>query len=332
MDGIKKNFSSGRSYSADILKGIGIFFVVWGHTTKDVHLSSWIYSFHMPLFFILSGIFFKPEGWKKVFKRLIIPYLFFAVVSFLYWRFAEMKFRPLPEGFEINRHAWDILWQTESFRFNVPLWFLPCLFFTQIIGAFLFSKLSNRKILLIVTLVWVCLVGVIRLDLKSMWISQTLYAFPFFTIGYLIGKKTFISLENKYINIGYAKKCFAIFPLIGLYFFACRNDMMSSCYPYGYIVFFVIALLCFFCCFVLSVNASRYKPLLWLGANSLAIMCLHEPLKRIIVVLFSKVLNMETGEVRENILLSLLIAILIIVLLVPICLFLNKNCHRLLGK
>jgi fucose 4-O-acetylase-like acetyltransferase len=51
-------------------KGVGIFLVVLGHTLRGLDSSriiadngafrsvdSWIYSFHMPLFFLLSGLF-----------------------------------------------------------------------------------------------------------------------------------------------------------------------------------------------------------------------------------------------------------------------------------
>ena len=46
-----------RSNFIDIVKGIGIFLVVLGH--QNTILTQEIYSFHMPLFFFLSGIFIK---------------------------------------------------------------------------------------------------------------------------------------------------------------------------------------------------------------------------------------------------------------------------------
>lgn len=88
--------NSKRSYTADILKGIGIILVVLEHLAQDDHLSTWINAFHMPLFFFLSGVFFQPtfENWKKSCKRILVPYLIFAILSFLYWRFIEIRFRP----------------------------------------------------------------------------------------------------------------------------------------------------------------------------------------------------------------------------------------------
>ena len=47
----------------DMVKGIGIILVVVGHSTyvSDGTLT-WLASFHMPLFFILSGILFAYKG------------------------------------------------------------------------------------------------------------------------------------------------------------------------------------------------------------------------------------------------------------------------------
>src|SRR5690348_12784027 len=52
-----------RNSTIDVAKGIGIFFVVLGHNWLSTHekseLSRVIFSFHMPLFFFLSGIFLR---------------------------------------------------------------------------------------------------------------------------------------------------------------------------------------------------------------------------------------------------------------------------------
>ena len=69
----------------DMVKGIGIFLVALGHM-EDIATGTrvWISSFHMPLFFIVSGILMavkdEPsndfrETVKKKFCGIIIPYL-----------------------------------------------------------------------------------------------------------------------------------------------------------------------------------------------------------------------------------------------------------------
>ena len=79
---------SGRIEWVDYAKGITILLVIVGHTCGGV-LRGAIYSFHMPLFFILSCFTYKySKSWievrakaKKSFKHLIIPGLFVFFVD-----------------------------------------------------------------------------------------------------------------------------------------------------------------------------------------------------------------------------------------------------------
>lgn len=67
----------------DFLKGLAIILVVIGHNAND-DIKEFIYSFHMPLFFIMSGFLFSPKPIKQYFrksvKRLVIPYIAFMIV------------------------------------------------------------------------------------------------------------------------------------------------------------------------------------------------------------------------------------------------------------
>ena len=338
MKVLLSSVGGGRIVSADVLKGIGIILVVLGHTTRNDELSRWIYHFHMPLFFFLSGVFFSPsiQGLVKRVRQILIPYLIFGVLSFIYWRFAEMRFRPLPENFDANMHFFDLFWQTEQFRFNVPLWFLPCLLIVQSVGAVLFCFIKNQKVLLATIVLWVLIANGINVSSNAMWVNETFYAFPFFALGYVIGKERYMKMEA-----GLSRKhdwlysILAVMGLLTVWFLSARNDMMSSSYPNGYGAFFLVALICIMCLFALFVKIRSRRIisiLTWLGVNSLIIMCLHEPLKRIIIVVFSKLLGMETEAVRESIVWSILMSCLIIVILVPVCMFMNRKCKWVLGK
>lgn len=80
-----------RDRSIDIVKGIGIILMVVGHSGCPKWLHDFIYAFHMPLFFICSGYFYKPitttEGlftfWKKRFKGLYLPYIKWSILFLL---------------------------------------------------------------------------------------------------------------------------------------------------------------------------------------------------------------------------------------------------------
>ena len=79
-----------RDRSFDILKGIGIMIMIMGHVTwgGDSELNIWYHSFHMPLFYIISGYFFKETDFlgliRKRLKSLLIPYTFWGLFFFLF--------------------------------------------------------------------------------------------------------------------------------------------------------------------------------------------------------------------------------------------------------
>lgn len=62
----------------DITKGIAIILVILGHSIIGLKANDFIFSFHMPIFFIVSGILFKEKDVLFVIKhnaqRLLIPY------------------------------------------------------------------------------------------------------------------------------------------------------------------------------------------------------------------------------------------------------------------
>lgn len=64
----------------DSVKGFAIILMIFGHM-RFHNLNWFIYSFHMPLFFILSGFFFNPrKSISKRIKKLMIPYLITSLV------------------------------------------------------------------------------------------------------------------------------------------------------------------------------------------------------------------------------------------------------------
>src|SRR5829696_4262817 len=86
----------------DIARGICILLVVMGHNDFAVvspFVYKVIYSFHMPLFFFLSGYFLniRPGFWaffKKRFNSLLKPYFFtIFLIYFISISFGKMGFQ-----------------------------------------------------------------------------------------------------------------------------------------------------------------------------------------------------------------------------------------------
>ena len=83
--------TTGRLQYIDIAKGIAILAVIIGHAAIRLaglsHGAATIvavcFTFHMPLFFLLSGYFLhyeRPFNWKKEAKRLVVPCIVAALV------------------------------------------------------------------------------------------------------------------------------------------------------------------------------------------------------------------------------------------------------------
>lgn len=137
-----------RDNVLDILKGLGIFLVVMGHTTRGAS-GHWIYLFHMPLFFIASGCLYAIDKGGSIsgkVRGLVRPYFIFSLLFFFYWWFIEMRFRPMDdkfitcgllEGLSIPAQQFANTFLAanfnNSFLHNGPLWFLPCLFMAHLI-------------------------------------------------------------------------------------------------------------------------------------------------------------------------------------------------------
>jgi fucose 4-O-acetylase-like acetyltransferase len=136
----------------DIARGIGILLVVLGHNDFEVismFARQVIYSFHIPLFFFLSGYFIDTshpffDFFKKRFNGLLKPFLFTLFLIY----FTSVSFEKMGFNTAITRIV-KSLYGTGHYIDWVQLWFLPHLFVVSLY-AFLFitivSTLRNRWI------------------------------------------------------------------------------------------------------------------------------------------------------------------------------------------
>lgn len=169
----------------DMLKGWGILFIVIGHIVGSlVHLTDgalqsgcvlvykYIYSFHVPLFFFIAGLTFKPyplrSFWVKKWNRLLLPYFAFALFSILiYALVGEGALRILQHAevtgyynakettYSVPQWILGLVlggWKSDVFLVNSVLWFIPVLFSLELLVQ-VCNKFLQRPIT-------VCAVGI----------------------------------------------------------------------------------------------------------------------------------------------------------------------------
>ena len=141
MDTVKGNK---RIDSVDILRALGILIMVMGHVGFGGVFDRYIHSFHMPVFFLISGYLYvsKPEvgvGTQilKRAQRLLIPYVFYAVINYLFWLVLSHSsewYVPLVRLVTYN---------TEGLPISGALWFLTAMFFAEMYYMILDRIIKN---------------------------------------------------------------------------------------------------------------------------------------------------------------------------------------------
>lgn len=150
----------------DMTKGIGIILVVIGHSgMASDGVVTWLASFHMPLFLILSGmlLYHKKEetrplrnSVKRKARSLLVPYGFFSII------YLVIDLWYIRNGQEI--HLEDALLQVVSFYGLSVLWFLSSLFIGEILFLIIRKALSFS-----VTAICCCGLGLASILLKRLY-------------------------------------------------------------------------------------------------------------------------------------------------------------------
>ncbi|HIE25447.1 MAG TPA: hypothetical protein EYP74_05530 [Anaerolineales bacterium] len=180
---------SKRIQYIDIAKGIGILLVVLGHNDMNAYhplLHRFIYAFHIPLFFFLSGIFFNPNRdfktlVKKRFDGLIKPLIFAILLIYgISVFFGKMSFATA------GGRLLKSMYMTGPYLNWVQLWFLPILFLVNVYAYFFYKSTKRIKkdwirwLILLITL-WIGtlpLPYMWTLDIELFGKSLSLYGAP----------------------------------------------------------------------------------------------------------------------------------------------------------
>jgi len=155
------------------LKGLAILAVVLGHIASP--LTRFIFSWHIPLFFFLSGFLLTRDNLlssvKKDIRRLFVPYFIFGLLAILA-EFLKRQFWPnfeyLYSTFSIKDELISlVLWMDAGkiHTYGFVLWFLPALFWSKNMVIFLHKILRNNWLVLAVGL----LLWFLMVNQKEIW-------------------------------------------------------------------------------------------------------------------------------------------------------------------
>ena len=321
----------------DTLKGLGMFFVIWGHCfSTGTPIRKYIYSFHMPLFFFLSGLTCQ-NNFKlntkdfiiKKIKTLLIPYLIINIVSiliiYIFSLFGLMNFKSLTEYFL------GIIY-SHTRIFTMPsnhTWFITSLFLIEIMFYFIqkYIKKDWQRVSISFILALISYINsVLPNKLYGPWhIEAAFMGIFFYSIGYVFIKKyeKFKKIfDKKIISFIYG----GVLGIIGI--IACYFNIHVSMYSglYGNIIMFLVSSLASIFGLVLFTKIFLEKSRFFktLGTYTLFILGYH-----IFLVTFIKRTFpiLTTGNIEIFIFACIVTAIMFI-----LSMFVYKKCPIFIGK
>ncbi|MGO4994964.1 acyltransferase family protein [Jeotgalibaca porci] len=178
----------------DYARGLGIVFIVYGHVFSDA-FSMWVYSFHVPLFFVISGCIANHRNkefhnWKEYFYRRVRPFIFPYLVYSV--------FHTLTSAVIKNQSLINVL---KSFVKIILLsgagtmWFLPVLIMAELLFYLLLNRKRNSLNLYIIAVLVIASFAFNVVYEPDFFIAQTIIktfvALGFYAIGYYGFKPVF---------------------------------------------------------------------------------------------------------------------------------------------
>ena len=321
--------------SVDIVKGIAIILVMIGHSTmftsiKELALLNvFIYSFHMPLFFIVGGFFLKDKiNLKKTVKRLLTPFL----IASIFWVFIASILVQLPTYFrsaELYPVKYSFIEQSVKFlkavffatRIDIlgtGLWFLVALFIGRVFWYVLHTILKLK-----ITVKYIALVFVINFLLYNylnlpesrfywMW-PQSILAYLFLLFGYYFYK------SNSINKLSYLDAFILMIVTVLIIKWNGRIDMSSFKFN-NYFAFMFISLVAFIIIYKFSFFIEKYSRtiklfLIWCGKHSLNIFLVHPFLLAIVPYILIANFNIKEVYSRIEYLLLIYLVVFLIVYL-----------------
>lgn len=324
---------SSRVLFIDYAKALGMFLIIWGHTKLTGISNEFVYAFHIPLFFCLSGMVFNKERYENLghfltrkVQTLLVPYVVFSVLTWMLWA-----------GYSYFTHAdvdslWNPLLQTflaqgsgGFLEHNVPLWFVTCLFVVELMYWFV-SELKdvwNIVTCVVLAIISYCLVNYCDIwDFKRMpWsIDVAMMAIPFFSLGHLLAKHVpkakMLETVNSHLTISWILVAvgFAITAYCGHLNGAA--SMGHARLGHNPIVFYITACVGTMAMLVLCILLEGMKggkiwkqiteKLLWFGRHSFDAMAIHNPIRQVVMVVVAIVLHTTSDAISENTIHSLI--------------------------
>lgn len=282
----------------DRAKGLAIILVILGHINSP--LSSIVFSFHIPMFFFLAGIFIKSkytntEFLRKGINRLIIPYLIFSFVGY-FVTMAKNEVLHRQQESIYDALIGIIFWMDapHMHHYGFVLWFLPALFWGRLIVYMFVKYLKPNTIVMLlasIALAWMST----NYFVLPFGIDKGLVALPWIMMGYI-----FYQHFQRWFDSGwYGVISVIVLLTVVIYFYGIvaldlaikETGNLFVSIPYTLFICLLLTGLLYLCQLQCTFLNKHTDPLTIIGRNSMLVLIAHVYTNNAIDIAMSKMIN-----------------------------------------
>lgn len=212
----------------DMAKGYGILAVFTGHIVQGTVVGDFVYSFHLPLFFFISGYLFNatlPFGkfMAHKLKSIILPYFVLGLPIVFFAAYYPLVFARndpmwLPPADKLGEALVENLF---GFVFQVryaTLWYLAVLFFLNIV-MYILTRVPYKPVHIIIVIA-MAVAGLGYYGNGGSWlpwnVDVVMTAIPFFYVGYFIRQYDIVTTRLIPLKALYKLGLWAVFMAINI--------------------------------------------------------------------------------------------------------------------
>lgn len=265
--------------------------MVWGHTMTPRSL--YIYSFHMPLFFFLSGYVHRTKPFRHFIlskiNTLYVPYMSFTLFSWLFYLIRLVfhgRRHLLPQHMQKLQ---SLFTGTANNGGNNPIWFLSCILGVSVL-FFLLEHFIKRPVLRWAIILSLSMIGyywgLIHFELLFQ-IEIALTGLVFFSFGHAVKEKNLLQrlMAVKPLQVVCLVLILEAFHIISAYFNGVLSPIrwvnMAGNVIGNYFLFYISALAGIVVYTIIGYKLCSIRILNYLGLNTLAILGFHKPVLQI---------------------------------------------------
>lgn len=326
----------------DYTKVLGIFLVIYGHGGLCGDLFKYIYSFHMPMFFIVSGMLYKPltvrETVCKNWKGLMIPYFLLNLICYVpIFIVSSIKGNLSLDSIISN---WGAVLLGLGYNSNglipisTPCWFIYALFIAKVILSFVkcskvwLISLSIFSFLITTVLQYFNIDTLIPID-------SALLAIPFICLGYVLRNKIVEIVQTENYTL---LSLFILLLVLWVYIVNVNGTIdMNTCKTGNNILLFytaaIIASLIFFKLCYKVCNRLCLCKIVTGGVNLIAKSTMLYIAFNLIAISYTvKIMEHFFNISKEDYFVGFIIAIIVFIGHVPICMVVIRRFPILIGR